>query len=360
MVRFDRLPNDGAADSPGANNIRRPPNYFSRAVQYRMLTLVFTLLAVLYMAGQAAKPSTWSWMFPNLAVEDQAESGLEDPNVDTRIRDSSAEAAGSGSLPPGVVRIESSSLPNVDDSSSGLFLDMPSERYGVVRDNTVFRSSELALWYELLGGLRDTSDEDLRSADALSAGFTQLYKQPNSYRGRLVIVRGTVRRAHRIVAAKNDFGIESYIKCWLFPDGSRNPVVVYATKMPDKFPEGMELNEAAGFRGVFFKRWAYKAKGDLMTAPMVLAKTADWEPSPVELAKTAPPDPVKNSRSIRIMMSLAAVVAALIAWTVYRQSVQSENLTMAPVEDTATLAESFDRLGKMELESPAEAMERNS
>ena len=317
------------------------------------MLLVFTLLAVLFLAGQAAKPSNWSWMFSGATPEQSDASGLEDSQIDTRLPRDSPPAA--DSLPPGVVKIESFSKPTVDDSPGQLFLDIEPDRYNVVQDNTVFRSAELKLWYELLGGLRDTTIEELQSAPAQSVGFTQLYKQPNSYRGRLVMLDGIIRRAHRIDAAKNDSGIKSYMKCWFFPSGSPNPVVVYATELPADFPEGMDLHESTKVHGVFFKRWAYKAGGGLMTAPMVLAKTVDWRPAPVVVEKKVQP----NIRSMRWMVGLAAILAAVIAWTVYRQSVQSESLPTL-TEEESTLRESFTELEKLDLESPAEAMKRNS
>ncbi len=282
------------------------PNYFRRSVQYRLLMIVFSLMLVVVLMSEAAKPSNWIWLTgtPPPSSSEPSEDSQIDPRLGTPVTN-----------PPGVFTIEPQIPKASVDAKTKFPLGVDPTRFEAVKDDTLFRSNESGLWYDTLSSLRDASPEELESIVFQSAGFTQLYRQPDHYRGQPVQVSGTVRRAQRVAARKNEQGIEEYWQCWLFPSGTTNPIVVYALEMPESFPEGMAMTEAATFDGFFFKRWAYVASGGTMSAPLVLARTAKWEPEIP--AAPVPLPPVGNI----IMFSLGlAVCAAAIATLVYRRS----------------------------------------
>ncbi len=64
-------------------------------------------------------------------------------------------------------------------------------------------------------------------------------------------------------------------------------MVVYALELPRDFPLGEELDARCTTTGFFFKRWAYASRRGVRTAPLVLARTVDWEPLPAP--PTQPP-----------------------------------------------------------------------
>jgi hypothetical protein len=191
------------------------------------------------------------------------------------------------------------------------------EQLQTIRDDTVFRRAETEAWFSWFGLL--TSAVEMKSVAGIQptpVNFLQLFRQPDENRGRLVRVSGVVRRAHQVAAQPNDQGIAHFYQCWLFPDEvGGNPIVIYALDMPDGFPIGMGLREEVAFTGLFFKRWAYQAKGGIMTAPLVLAANGAWTPRPL-------PTPIRlpSLPWVAAALGLAAVVGGGIAWLVYQQS----------------------------------------
>ena len=166
-----------------------------------------------------------------------------------------------------------------------------------IRDNTVSRAAEKAVWFRWLQRLRDTPPEKLLTESLGPTGYLPLFKQPRDYRGKVVTVRGVVHLAYRVAAPKNRVGISHYYLCWLRPAGGPNsPIVVYSLDLPpgvppvkDQFEDGgmTQLHEEVEFTGLFFKRWAYQTAQDIQVAPVVLAKSPRWQ-APVVVAETGP------------------------------------------------------------------------
>jgi hypothetical protein len=304
-----------------------------------LLALVSSLLLVLFMMAEAAKPKNWQWMWhlAGGAATTDAETAPvpADEIIDTRLRTPERT-----SHPPGVfVAVANTSTeidgptdnaPERDDTAgsaatrdgdvpdSGVLPGVTVEQLQTIRDDTVFRRAETEAWFSWCGLLLNTartSAEQIPSAPP-RVTFLQLFRQPDVYRGRLVRVAGLVRRAHQVSAQPNDQGITQFYQCWLFPDEvGGNPIVIYALKLPDGFPTGMELHEDVEFTGLFFKRWAYQAKGGIMTAPLVLAADGVWSPRPLPTPVGLPSLPW-----IMAAFGLAAAFGGGVSWLVYQQS----------------------------------------
>ncbi len=158
-----------------------------------------------------------------------------------------------------------------------------------VRDDTIFRSEESSAWFNLLSVLRNSSQKELDAAVVLRPTYAQLFRQADQYRGKLVQVKGVMRRAHYVKAPANDVGIEGYYVTWLFPyDNPHSPMVLYVLELPQGFPTGMTIAEEVEAAGFFFKRLAYAAQDRARTAPAVLARSVVWHERPV-LASAEPP-----------------------------------------------------------------------
>ncbi len=308
----------GTVQKPAAR--RPPPDYFAHRQQYRLLALVFSLMLILFLMNEAAKPQNWRWMWSRdgrVAAKDDAIASEREPPaaaVDTRL-----PAAEPESHPPGVfvsaVAMESSSS-EVAPESAELYPGVEPSELNTIRDDTVFRSAEADAWFSWCALMRSADEISSHGVSGRPVEFLQLFRQSGEYRGRLVGVAGTVRRAHRVPAHDNQYGIAAYWQCWLFTDDANtNPIVVYALAMPDDFPTGMELHEQVAFRGLFFKRWAYQARGGTMTAPLILSPGGDWQ-------RQAPPPPARMPSLPAVLSTLAAAafVGGAIAVWVYRQS----------------------------------------
>ena len=67
-----------------------------------------------------------------------------------------------------------------------------------IRDNTMARPPEKAVWFRWLARLRDTPPDDLRAQSLGPTGYLPLFKQPRDYRGKVVTVRGVVHLAYHV------------------------------------------------------------------------------------------------------------------------------------------------------------------
>ncbi len=235
----------------------KPRNYLSRREQRRLLFLVLGLGLVVILMFEARKAKNW-----------QLFADLDGDNGPKAV----------GFLPADMENGEDGPDPAL---AVGLFPGVDEKLLEAITDNTRFRDEENPAWFNLLGVLRRADESDLRRAAIGRVSWLQLNEQSHEYRGELVTVQGTIRRAHRVAAAKNDEGIDGYYQIWLQPDDNpKQPIVVYCLQPPEAFPTGMELVECARVTGFYFKRWLYLGKEDLQTAPVLLAKTVDWQEKP--------------------------------------------------------------------------------
>ena len=291
----------------------RTRNYFSRQEQYRLLVLVFSLLTVFFLMQEARQPENWHWLWgAERAMEPPSTKPCENNELDTRLAD-----AGLSQRTPGALIIEKDEVgtsPTQVDADA-LLAGQVNIDMSMIRDNTVFRHSESETWFAILATLRDAPLKDLQTAPADTVGFTQLFQQPDEYRGKLVRVTGNVRRAHFVQAHKNVQGIDGYWQCWLFPTGSKNPLVIYSLQMPDGFPKGMKIAEHVEFVGISYKLWAYQAVKDILTAPLIIAKAGAWQPQ-----AATPPTTLPSRKRVVLAVALVLFGAMGTAMWVFRQS----------------------------------------
>jgi len=261
------------------HNGQKTRDYLSGRWQRRLLFLVLSLGLVVILICESRKPQNWQWM-DNLDGEAGVAAG------DARH--------GEGENRGGDALLAGEPFEGVD---RGLLKK--------VEDNTRFRDAENPAWFNLFGVLKRSEAQRLRRGSIGRVTWLQLEEQSPAYRGELVTVRGTARRAHRVDATQNDLGIDGYYQIWLQPDDNpRRPIVVYCLQPPRGFPSGMELDERIVATGFYFKRWLYEGRKDLETAPVILAKTVDWKR---KAAVETPP--AGGFQSIYLIIAGAAALA---------------------------------------------------
>lgn len=274
-----------------------PRNYLARREQGRLFVLVMVLMTVVWVAIEARNPQHYRWIWDRGQVN--ARVGEE---VDTRARLSASVPDDTFTLPrPGE---------SLDEKGQGITGPLTESDLASVRDDEPFRSGEQVAWFKLFRQLQETGAAALHEQSTGPATFVQLYRQPREYRGELISLAGTLRRSEQVAATKNDLGIESYYRTWLFPrDSASNPIVVYTLTVPDGFPEGMTIDEQVELDGFFFKRWPYAASDTVRSAPVVLAKSLRWIiPEPAE---STPPI---SATTIVVLAALTAFCVAIFVW----------------------------------------------
>ncbi|MEM8947018.1 MAG: hypothetical protein AAGD11_17720 [Planctomycetota bacterium] len=213
------------------------------------------------------------------------------------------------------------------DAAPSAFQAKTADTLAAVRDNTYFRPAESKAWFgmfkRLLDGRRGQPVED--SFGELT--YTQLLKQPDVYRGRVVTVRGVVRREELLRVPKNSLGLESYHRLWIEPVGGTDwPIVTYCLHLPEKFPRGDHLDAAVSVTGYFFKNWSYPWRDGLGIAPVVLSGEVSWT-EPTTANAIAPKTRQSLPRTALIAGAIAAVAVYL---TIRTTSFSRRSLASTP------------------------------
>ena len=256
--------------APAATSRRRsqPRNYLERTEQRRLFWLVMPPAIVLIVLG--------AWIEQTYLKTPSPPSPAQ---VDTRLA-GGARGNVDGSIADAVV-IEPEPPPFTEPTEER---GAPAAMLAEVRDDTVFREADSEAWFALWKTILATDPAELDRRAGPPVGFSELFGQPRSFRGKPVRMRGTLRRLQRVAAPPNALEIDRYWQGWLDPEGGPpSPVVVYFLELPDTIKPGMRIIEPIEVVGYFFKRWAYQATDTIRTAPLLMAR------QPVPLAPPAKP-----------------------------------------------------------------------
>ncbi len=321
-----------STDSQSGRPPRRPPpNYFSRREQLRLMLLVGSLGLILVLIVRAADPKTWYWIAPPDSEGGVSADVVEAPSTPTPQRVERKAADGHGSL-AGEFRV-ANEIPRATPYTLGKLADRGAQEakslwaepdaLAQVVDNAPFRSDDFEAWAQIFDRLRATSQREFAAQGAESVQFSQLFQQSSVYRGRLVRISGTVRRCVEIAPSKLDARAGGMWQLWLFAGGESSPIVIYCQDLPDEFPRGAQITQQVSLQGVYFKKWVYPAQGGTMTAPLVLAKTIDWQPS-----GSSPKGPSQRELILSSIVTVvgAIVVIAVIWWNNRNADSQAEKL----------------------------------
>lgn len=186
-----------------------------------------------------------------------------------------------------------------------------------VKDNTYFRTEENAAWFATLKHLQRLSAQNLKQDSLGEITYAQFIKQPDIYRGKIVMISGTAMREELIDAPPNDQDIEQYHRLIIRPTGGGVwPMVVYSLNLPKKFPRGDEIHADVHVKGIFFKNWSYAWQDGLGLAPVILANTVEWQPQSIVFVKRQG----VSWQSAVVMVIAGVLLAAFVGWFAWRKT----------------------------------------
>ena len=242
---------------------RQPRNYLAVAERRRLFwAIVPPALMVLVMLELFVRPL---WEPPPPPRERQ---------VDTRMEKVSGPPPADGA----VVIVPAEEKLETDDPS---LLGSSPETLSRIRDATFFGSNDQEAWLDTFLTLQGERGQPLPKPQ--DVGFTELFTQPRSFRGRAVRMRGTLRRLEKLDGRADEYGVPHYWQGWLEPAGGpASPVVVHFLRLPEGMAEGLEIMEPVTVSGFFLKNMAYRAADGVRIAPLILS----LEPVPPRLAST--------------------------------------------------------------------------
>ncbi|NLF08367.1 MAG: hypothetical protein GX594_10365 [Pirellulaceae bacterium] len=312
---------------------RKPESSANTAGRTRRWIIGLTLLlgVTVVIADRAREPGAWRWL-------DLLSDAADEPpgvGVDNRLRPGEQDE---DSLDRFIIKMpEAAEDPEVAQRR-GYFPGVNSDLFHSVRDKTLFSSDDHASSYNLLDVLNRTAERQLRAAAAKDVTYAQLFRQPRYYRGRLVTVSGRVAGVRRMQLPSNQYGLTHYFEVVLYPNvRPLSPILLYSLNLPEGFPTGEGLSEKAEAAGFFFKNGVYRSGDGFRIAPTVLTKTLRWEKPPPPAEK-----PAIEGRMILLGIVIAALLAMVTAWYVYRQT----KPTAAPLPEQSP---NFDMLKEMDL-----------
>ena len=153
------------------------------------------------------------------------------------------------------------------------------------------------------GELLATAEADLGRSGRDRFSVVPLFNDPESMRGRLVVLSGTAREVLLVHVPDRDirdrFGIDHYYQVSLFTEDSQdNPLVFCVRDIPPGMPTGAGPGyaEDVTVAGFYFKPWAYRSRAavedepaegaskigvSIRLAPLLIGREVQWHPSEV-------------------------------------------------------------------------------
>lgn len=192
-----------------------------------------------------------------------------------------------------------------------------------VRDGTPRRrSAEFDGFYHLFQILDQRPQADLiehmqRTRNDFPVTFTQLFRQPEAYRGKLIRFEGVATAVFPRQAPENKYGIKNYYEVWLRSNDRQDVLLALVLHLPENFPESTvlpdqtyaQIEEPVTVVGFFYKLHVYAAEQGVSNAPLVLARQVDWTPR-IVVAPVEPPTLPGIAALIGGALALGVIVAA--------------------------------------------------
>lgn len=252
----------------------------------RELPRLFTMLAMLavlwMMAARARDPDTWRWLTSD-------PEGGKKTERDPEIADHAPPPA--KALRPAAAESADVAVPGPTDEDPEE-LDAAREEFQAVSDREPLAVEEMPAYWRLMKWARAQSFDQLKKRAAAEARgqpgghifFTQVWEQPEKYRGKLLYLRLHLKRALAHEAPENALGVKQVYEAWGWTEESKSfPYLVVFPDRPAGLPLGPDIHEEAVFVGYFLKLMSYEAFDVRRAAPLVIGRL-HWKEN---LARTA-------------------------------------------------------------------------
>ena len=247
----------------------------------------------------------------------------------------------------------------------------------MIKDHSLFSNDDDIAWFRMLERLQAFDYSEIKASTTARVSALELGSQQAQFRGRLVTIRGEVRKAYRVQAQPNELKIDHYNVIVIKPvGGTLVPFVVYSLETPENFPDlpdknidatTLDLGDVVEVTGYFFKSWAHQGgDGKMHSSPLLLARNFDWfKGQRLEAAEENPS--LADSIPTWVVFGIPLTVAVVITLGVYLASIwnnDSSRSRTASSKDNSTLSafnddevgpnilESLQQLSEQELPEP--------
>ncbi len=258
-------------------------------------------LAVLWMFYDTARdPDTWTW----LAARDQEVADLQIYKAPGTMLDNTTAAQQKETVIPGPNDLAPEEQERFKTHS------------GLVRDRTELMRREMTSYWQLMAWGRTQTFAELRQRSRIEPNFSEIWEDPDQFRGVPIRLKLHVRRVIQYDAPKNDVGVAEVFEAWGWTDNSKSyPYVVVFPYKPEGLPVGAEVESEVLFTGYFLKIMAYTAFDKRLAAPLLVGK--------VQVTKAANSraklEALKKSRSLAFLPIVGGVCAVAGVFVFYRR-----------------------------------------
>ncbi|MBI1902305.1 MAG: hypothetical protein HYS13_14490 [Planctomycetia bacterium] len=278
--------------------------FVDRRFKRSLAGLVLIAAVMIVVAGAIERPGLFGWL-----TGKQAQGPQE--KVDTRL-----QPAAGAALDPDVFIARADAPVAPDAGKAAPFPGVDPNLVSKIQDDTLWlwKRDEGDVHLHLLAALRAADDDALAGADRTS--HLQLFNQPDVYRARPVRIKGIVRRTEWRELPGGKQGIVGYYHVVVQPEDNHDELIfVHVLRTPSGFPTRFEMNEPVEVSGLFYRRLAYRAQDALRVAPLVLARTVQWQP----LAAGPEPAAVGPFQIMLILLGTALLALFAVRMALHRR-----------------------------------------
>lgn len=222
----------------------------------RLLSSLMALAVIWALYARFKEPSTWAWMTgesleSTVAAAETPASTDKMPTPENKVE----------TVVPG---------PNEEDGDALLKLR---KSLKVVEDKKKLQPFEMLAYWQLMAWSRTRSLADFEKVAQRDVPFTQLWEQPDLYRGHAIRLRMHVRRVLKFNVEENPLGLKEVFEVWGWTEESRSyPYVVVLPELPAGLKVGTDVSGEVVFVGYFLKWMSYEAFDVKKNAPLLVGR----------------------------------------------------------------------------------------
>ena len=197
---------------------------------------------------------------------------LNDPATWRAFADDKEPA--SAQLPTGIPSAQETIIPGPNDLDEVEVASIQ-ELFELVTDKSPLKSREMDAYWRLMDWSRTQSFAELEKRAIKDIAFTQLWEQPEIYRGKPIRLRLHALRVLEYPAPKDQPTFEKVYEAWGGTSESRT--LLYSVVFPDLpsgLPVGPEIRAEIEFVGYFLKLLSYKGYDQKTGVPLMATRAA--------------------------------------------------------------------------------------
>ena len=295
--------------------IRRPsaPQTIFRGREIpRVMSLIFMLAVLWMLITRASDPDTWRWLAND---PDGGKPKAQDPDESPVAANVPVVEPKKTATPPQLSIPTEEVVANPTDQDPDE-QDAVKEEFQAIADKQPLAAEEMPSYWRFMKWTRAQTFDELKARARRDVLFTQLWEQPDKYRGQLVYLKMHLKRALRHdEAPANPLGLKDVFEAWGWTEDSKSyPYLVVFPERPPGLPLGPDIHEEATFVGYFLKEMSYEAFDVRRAAPLLIGRLR-WRENPTRVALRQQRDP----EGFWMVIGIGGVaLMGLIGYWVYR------------------------------------------